>query len=136
MCAGLPAAQHQPGRAFRLAGRAEIAAIETIEGAIGGEEGEAALVARDDTGSAVVNFDDIGFGHRCSFADNVGAPVECVIAGFATGGSATGAGRRRDAAAGDALAHVAHGWLWIRSHAVTPNTKSCIEYPALRRIGQ
>ena len=123
MCAGLPAAQHQPGRAFRLAGRAEIAAIETIEGAIGGEEGEAALVARDDTGSAVVNFDDIGFGHRCSFADNVGAPVECVIAGFATGGSATGAGRRRDAAAGDALAHVAHGWLWIHSHAVTQHKK-------------
>ena len=121
---------------YGVSGRAEIAAIETIEGAIGGEEGEAALIARDDTGSAVVNLDDIGFGHRCSFADNVGAPVECVIAGFATGGSATGAGRRRDAATGDALAHIAHGWLWIRSHAVTPNTKSCIEYPALRRIGQ
>jgi len=41
-----------------------------------------------------------------------------VISGFATGGSATGAGRRRDAAAGDAFAHIAHGWLWIQSHAV------------------
>jgi hypothetical protein len=44
------AAQHLPGRALGLAGRAKIAAIETIEGAIGGEEGEAALVACDDTG--------------------------------------------------------------------------------------
>jgi hypothetical protein len=34
-------------------------------------------------------------------------------------GSATSAGRRRDAAAGDALAHIAHDRLWIRSHAVT-----------------
>jgi len=83
MRAGFPATQHQPGRALRLADRAEIAAIETIEGAIGGEEGEATLVACDDAGSAVVNFDDVGFGHGCSFADIVGAPVGCVIAGFA-----------------------------------------------------
>jgi hypothetical protein len=83
-----------------------------------------------------VNFDDVGFGHECSFADNVGAPVAWVISGFATGGSATGAGRRRDAAAGDALAHIAHGWLWIQSHAATPNTKSCIKYPVVRPIGQ
>jgi len=59
-----------------------------------------------------------------------------VISGFATGGSATGAGRRRDAAAGDAFAHIAHGWLWIQSHAVTLNTKNCIKYPVVRRIGQ
>ena len=126
MRAALPAVQHRPRRAFRLAGRAEIAAIETIESAIGGEEGEPALVACDDTGGAVVNFDDVGFGHGCSFADNAGAPVECVISGFATGGSATGAGRRRDAATGDALAHIAHGWLWIQFHAVTPNSTSNI----------
>ena len=118
MRAGLPAAQYRLRRTFRLAGRAEIAAIETIENAIGGEEGEPAIVACDDSGGAVVNFDDVGFGHGCSFADNVGAPVECMISGFATGGSATGAGRRRDAA----IAHIAHGWLWIQSHAVTPNT--------------
>jgi len=68
------AAQHLPGRALGLAGRAKIAAIETIEGAIGGEEGEAALVACDDTGGAVVNFDNIGFGHQCSFADNPALP--------------------------------------------------------------
>jgi hypothetical protein len=83
-----------------------------------------------------VNFDDVGFGHGCSFADDVGAPVERVISGFVTLGSATGAGRRRDAATGDALAHIAHGWLWIRSHAVTLNTKRCIKYPAVRQIGQ
>src|SRR5258707_11616787 len=136
MHAGLPATQHRPGRAFGLAGRAEIAAIETIESAIGREEGEAALVASDDTGGAVVNFDDVGFGHDCSFADNVGAPVAWVISGFATGGSATGAGCRRDAAAGDAFAHIAHGWLCIQSHAATPNTKSCIKYPVVRLIGQ
>jgi hypothetical protein len=136
MRAGLTAAQYRPRRALCLAGRAEIAAIEMIESAIGGEEGEAALVACDDTGGAVVNFDDVGFGHGCSFADNVGAPVKCVISGFATGGSATGAGRRRDAAAGDAFAHIAHGWLWIQSHAVTLNTKNCIKYPVVRRIGQ
>jgi hypothetical protein len=59
-----------------------------------------------------------------------------VISGLATGGSATGAGRRRDAAAGDAFAHIAHGWLWIQSHAVTLNTKNCIKYPVVRRIGQ
>jgi hypothetical protein len=58
-----------------------------------------------------------------------------MISGFAGEGLATGAGRRRDAAAGDALAHVAHGWFEI-SHAMTLNTKNCIEYPALRRIGQ
>jgi hypothetical protein len=136
MRAGLPAAQHCPGRALRVAGRAEVAAIKTIESALGGKEGEAALVACDDTGGTVVNFDDVGFGDECSFADNVGAPVACVISGFATGGSATGAGCRRDAAAGDAFAHIAHGWLWIQSHAATPNTKSCIKYPVVRLIGQ
>src|SRR4029453_16726322 len=85
MRAGLPAAQHRPGCALRLAGRAEIAAIETIESAIGGEEGEAALVACDDAGGAVMNFDDVGFGHGRSFADNVGAPVACLISGFCYG---------------------------------------------------
>src|SRR4029453_6323815 len=85
MRAGLPAAQPRPRRALPLTGCSEIAAIKTIENAIGGEEGEPALVACDDTGSAVVNFDYVGFGHRCSFADNVGAPVQCLISGLATG---------------------------------------------------
>jgi len=85
MRAGLPAAQYRLRRTFRLAGRAEIAAIETIESAIGGEEGEPALVACDDTGGTVVNFDDVGFGRDCSFADNVGAPVACSISGFCYG---------------------------------------------------
>ena len=74
MRAGPPSAQHLSRRALRLSGRAEVAAIEAIESAIGGEEGEAALVACDDTGGAVVNFDNIGFGHQCSFADNPALP--------------------------------------------------------------
>ena len=69
MRAGPPSAQHLSRRALRLSGRAEVAAIEAIESAIGGEEGAAALVARDDACGAVMNFDNVGFGHRCSFAD-------------------------------------------------------------------
>src|SRR5262249_55644595 len=119
MCAGLSAAQHRSGRAFSVAGGAEIAAVEMIEGTVGGEEGEPALIACDDPGGAVVNFDDVSFGHDCSFVETSTLLSDVwLVAGSATLTSATGAGRRRDAATGDSLAHIAHGWLWTRSHAV------------------
>jgi hypothetical protein len=51
--------------------------------------------------------------------------------------SATGSGRRRDAAAGHALAHIAHDWLVIQSHTATLGSTICrTKYPADRRIGQ
>ncbi len=54
--------------ALRVPGGAKFAAIEAVEGGFRGEEAETALVAGDDAGGAVVNFNDIGFGHGCSFA--------------------------------------------------------------------
>jgi len=54
-------AQHRRCRALRLAGGAKVAAIETIEGAIGGEKRKPALAAGDDSSGAVMNFDDVGW---------------------------------------------------------------------------
>jgi hypothetical protein len=61
-------AKQRARRALGVARRAEHAAFEPVERAVGGEEGEAAFVARDDAGGAVMNSDDVGFGHDASFA--------------------------------------------------------------------
>jgi hypothetical protein len=65
-------AKQRARRALGVPRRAEHAAFEPVERAVGGEEREAAnvtgLVARDDAGGAVMNFDDVGFGHDASFA--------------------------------------------------------------------
>jgi RecA/RadA recombinase len=63
---------------------------------------------------------------------NTGAPVGPILSGFVRLTSATGAGSRRDASTGDALAHIAHDRLWIRSHAVTLDRKSVA--PNIRRL--
>lgn len=84
-------------------------AVETREGALGGEKAKLASVAGDDAGGAVMNFDDEGVGattgarlfcmngHGGSFAAARRSSFDlgccCVRA------SATGAGRRGDAAA-------------------------------------
>jgi hypothetical protein len=57
---------------FGLARRAELAAFEAVEQALGGEKAEAALISCDDAGGAVLDFNDVGvgldLGHDCSFA--------------------------------------------------------------------
>ena len=68
--------------AFGVPGRAERSSFEAVEQALGGKEPEAALVLSDDAGGAVVNFDDVGFGHRGSFAERVGVPVKRLRSGF------------------------------------------------------
>jgi len=67
--------EQRPRRALGIARGAKLATFEAIENAVGREEAETVIVTRDDPGSPVSNFDDIGFGHTCSFAGNAGAPV-------------------------------------------------------------
>jgi hypothetical protein len=64
----VPGVEQRPRRTLRIARGAKLATFETIENAFGGEEAETALVTRDDPGGPVSDFDDIGFGHACSFA--------------------------------------------------------------------
>ena len=61
--------------AFGLANRKEGAALEAVEQPFRGEEAEGASVTSDDAGGAIMNFDDIGIGHACSFAADCDAPV-------------------------------------------------------------
>ena len=70
-----PLREHSARGAFGVAGRAELATLKAVEQTLGGEEAEAALVARDDAGGAVVDFDDVGLGNDCSFADGFGVPA-------------------------------------------------------------
>jgi hypothetical protein len=53
-------------------------------------------------------------------------PIHDLVYGICTKPeSATGSGRRRDAAAGHTLAHIVHDWLVIWSHAVTLGSTIC-----------
>jgi hypothetical protein len=61
-------AKQSAHRALGVPRRAKHAAFEPVERAVGGEKPESAFVARDDAGGAVMNFDDVGFGHDASFA--------------------------------------------------------------------
>ena len=110
-----PAVEQRSRRALRVAHRAELATFEAVESAFGGEEAESALVTCDDPGCPIADFNDIGFGHACSFA---GMPA--LLSDSWPGlqvctkmESVTGSGRRGDAAAGHALAHIADDWLVI-----------------------
>ena len=53
--------------------RAAGAAFEAVEQPLGGEKAEAALIAGDDAGGTIVDFDDVGvglgLGHDCSLAE-------------------------------------------------------------------
>src|SRR5215475_14325739 len=103
-----PLGEHGARRAFGVAGRTELATFETVEQAFGGEEAEAALIACDDAGGAVVNFDDVGFGHGC-VRRRLGVPIcNCdagVLVGSWSAATTTGAGRRRETATRHAPAH-------------------------------
>jgi hypothetical protein len=56
-------------RALRIARRAELAAFETVESPFGGEKAESAFAGCDDSGRSVPDFNYVGFGHDCSFAE-------------------------------------------------------------------
>src|SRR5215475_11271050 len=62
-----PFGEHGARRTLCVAGRAELASFEAVEQAFGGEEAEAAFVSCDDTCGSVMDFDDVSFGHGCSF---------------------------------------------------------------------
>jgi hypothetical protein len=90
-------------RKLRITRGAELAAFETVEHSLGREETDAAFVAYDDTGGAVIDFDDIGSGHGCSFA-GMPALLSDNDAGSNPIRSTTGSGRCREATSGKALA--------------------------------
>jgi hypothetical protein len=55
-------------RTFGVPDRTENAALQTVECAFGRKEAKTASVPGDDAGGAILDFDDIGVGHDCSFA--------------------------------------------------------------------
>jgi hypothetical protein len=119
-----PRIEQRSRRALRIAHGAELATVEAVEGAFGGEEVEAALVTRDDAGRPIADFNNIGFGHARSFAGLSALPSDSwfgLLAGIKME-SATGSGRRGNATAGHTLAHIADCWLVIQSHAATPGS--------------
>jgi hypothetical protein len=63
------AADQRFGGAFGVPGGTELLAFQAIEGAVRGEKPETALVACNDSGGPIMNFDDVGFGHGSSFAE-------------------------------------------------------------------
>jgi hypothetical protein len=111
-----PGIEQRTHRKLRIAGGAELAPFQTVERWLGREEAEAAFVACDDAGGAVMDFDDIGSGHGCSFA---GMPALLFddTARFVTTRSATGSGRRREAASGNTLARMTVHLL-VHPHAI------------------
>jgi hypothetical protein len=68
-CGVATVVEQRSRRPLRVARRREFSAIETVESTFGREETESVLVTRDDAGCSVVDFDDVCFGHNCSFAE-------------------------------------------------------------------
>jgi hypothetical protein len=63
-------------RPFGFPDRAEDPALETVEGAFGRKEAEAAPIAGDNPRGAILDFDDIGVGHDRSFAAKAALPSD------------------------------------------------------------
>jgi hypothetical protein len=61
---------------LRIACRTKFATFEAVESAFGGEEVKSALVTCDDSGCPVPDFNDVGFGHACSFAEMPALPSD------------------------------------------------------------
>jgi hypothetical protein len=108
--------EQRPRRELRIRRGAELAAFETVEHSLGREEIEAAFVACDDTGCAVIDFDDVGSGHRYSFTE-MPALLSDNDAGFNPIWSPTSSDRRSEATSGNALARISVHLL-VRSHAI------------------
>ena len=66
-------------RALRIASGVELATFEAVESAVGREEAEPVLVTGDNPGRPVPDFDNIGFGHACSFATVSALPLIHVL---------------------------------------------------------
>jgi hypothetical protein len=108
--------EQRPRRELRIRRGAELAAFETVEHSLGREEIEAAFVACDDTGCAVIDFDDVGSGHRYSFTE-MPALLSDNDAGFNPIWSPTSSDRRSEATSANALARISVHLL-VRSHAI------------------
>jgi hypothetical protein len=53
---------------FGVTGGPKLLPFQPIKRAIRGEKTESASVACNDSGGPMMNFDDVGLGHGCSFA--------------------------------------------------------------------
>jgi hypothetical protein len=106
-----------------------LAAFETVEHSLGREENEAAFVACDDSGCAVIDFDDVGSGHRYSFTE-MPALLSDNDAGFNPIWSPTSSDRRSEATSGNALARISVHLL-VGSHAI--DLHSPLMAPTIRR---
>ena len=105
-------------REFGISRGAELTTFQTVERSLGGEEAKAALVAGNDAGRAIIDFDNVGDGHGCAFA-GMPALLSDGAAKLVTKRSATGSGHRNEAAFGNAFARMTVHLL-VRSHAIDP----------------
>jgi hypothetical protein len=60
--------EQRAGGKLGMARGFEVAAFEAVERALGGEEAETMVVRGDDAGGVIMDFDDGGSRHACSFA--------------------------------------------------------------------
>lgn len=67
--------QQRSRGAFGIARRIELAAFQAVERTVRGKEAVTALVPRNDARGSVLDFDDVGLGHVCSFTGWSGVPV-------------------------------------------------------------